>query len=128
MSKPRGLSTLEERAVRVAAPRGLRHPKNIPPEYAPLADRALQRIVDVMEENVHSKRARGVLAAAVEIREEICGPKVQKIELGGSLESILYASMSAPPPTPSLESGTIDVSRPDELAPADLSPELTSPE
>ena len=102
---PRGLSTLESRAVRVCAPRGVRHPKNIPPEYASLADRALQRIVDVMEGDVHSKKARGVLAAAVEVREELCGPKVQKIELGGSLESILYASLGPPTTPDALESG-----------------------
>jgi len=96
VGKAAGLSGLEQRAIRVVAPRGIRHPKDIPPEYAHLADRAFQRIVDVMEEEVHSKRAKGVLSAAIEIREEICGPKVQRIELNGSLEQILTASLVAP--------------------------------
>lgn len=128
MAKARGLTGLEVRAVRVCAPRGVRHPKNIPPEHAALADRALQRIVDVMEESVHSKRARGVLAAATEIREEICGPKTQKIELGGSLESILYASLVPPAAPGALDSGIVAAlpEHADELRSADASAEEPS--
>lgn len=93
--------------MRVIAPRGVRHPEGLKPEYAALADRALQRIVDVMEEEVHSKRAKGVLSAAIEIREELCGPKVQKISLEGSLEQILVASLGAPNPEhPAVNAGT----------------------
>ena len=116
MAKPIGLSTLEVKAIRVFAPRGVRHPPNMPPEHQRLADRAFQRLVDVMEEEVHSKRAKGVLTAAVEIREELCGPKTQRIELSGSLESVLYASL-VPPNLPPGDAP--------QLPPAKLADELT---
>jgi hypothetical protein len=96
-SRRSALSSLEQRAVKVCAPRGIRHPEKLDPAAAALADRALQRIVDVMEEQVHSKRAKGVLSAAIEIREEICGPKVQKLQIEGSLEQILSASLVPAP-------------------------------
>jgi hypothetical protein len=121
MAKPSGLSALEVKAVRVCVPRGVRHPKDLPPDHAALADRALQRIVDVMEEEVHSKRAKGVLSAAIEIREEICGPKTQKFEIGGSLESILTASLVPPPSLPPAEAPQLPPMRlADELAPVDV--------
>jgi hypothetical protein len=124
VGKPYGLSSLEVKAVRVIAPRGVRHPKDLDPRYAELADRALQRIVDVMEEEVHSKRAKGVLSAAIEIREELCGPKTQKFEIGGSLESILTASF-APATLPSAEGRVLNApaAPANELAPADAKEE-----
>jgi len=119
MPKPLGLSPLEVKAVRVFAPRGVRHPPNLPPEHQRLADRAFQRLVDVMEEEVHSKRAKGVLSAAIEIREELCGPKTQKIELSGSLENILTASL-VPPSLPSPTAPALPpIKLADELAPTD---------
>lgn len=106
-SRKSELSALEQKAVKVCAPRGVRHPEKLPPEHAALADRALQRIVDVMEEQVHSKRAKAVLTAAVEIRDELLGPKTKKLEIEGSLEQILVATLEGgAPQTPMVESGS----------------------
>lgn len=122
--KRRGaISGLEARAVRVLAPRGVRIPKELAPEYHDLANRALQRIVDVMEEEVHSKRAKGVLSAAIEIREELCGPKVQKISIEGSLEQILTASLAPAPNREELTQGSIPM-----LAEAVFADETLTPE
>lgn len=135
-NRPRraALKSLEQRAVRTCAPRGVRHSKDLPPEHAALADRALQRIVDVMEEEVHSKRAKAVLTAAVEIRDELLGPKTKKIEIEGSLEQILVATLEQEPSTPSLDASTPVVtvesgaiSPPNELADPDRTPELEAP-
>ncbi|QSQ14060.1 hypothetical protein [Myxococcus landrumensis] len=48
-----------------------------------LADRAFQRVVDVLEEQVYFQNAPSVLKAATIIREEICGPVAQKHEVAG---------------------------------------------
>jgi hypothetical protein len=114
---------MEQRAVKVCAPRGIRSPKDLPPEHQALADRALQRIVDVMEEEVHSKRAKGVLSAAIEIREEICGPKTQKISIEGSLEQILTASLASPASPDVLPPREVVI--PGALPPVPMADELT---
>lgn len=126
-SKKSALSSLETRAIRVAAPRGVRQPKDLSPEAAALADRALQRIVDVMEEQVHSKRAKGVLSAAIEIREEICGPKTQKIAIEGTLEQILSASLAVPIQSPEPSAGSLPPPQDPEIVPP-LADELSLPD
>lgn len=61
----------------------LRLPESASPEEEHLAGRALQRLVDVMEERVSSFQSRAVLSAATRLREEICGPLAQKHEVAG---------------------------------------------
>lgn len=80
-------------AIKAIKAAGLRVPKEATPEARELADEALQRIVDVMREDVDGFKAGGVLKAATHIRSEICGPLVQKVEAsgpdGGPLEVIV---------------------------------------
>lgn len=60
---------------------GLRVPDGTPEDVALLADRALMRIADVMEERVDFMRAGHVLKAATQLRNEVCGPIAQKLEV-----------------------------------------------
>jgi hypothetical protein len=59
-----------------------------------LADRALQRIVDVMNENVSSFHAHSVLTAARGIREEVCGKITDKLEHSGGVTLALIDPFS----------------------------------
>ena len=68
----------EVKAIRAAR---LRVPEGIHPAAEEMAQRALERIVDVMEERVHHTQAGGVLKAATRLREEACGPLLQKVAL-----------------------------------------------
>ncbi len=61
----------------------LRLPKDATPEAEYLAQRALQRIVDVMEGQVSFLEAGAVLKASTRVREEVCGPLAQKLEHAG---------------------------------------------
>jgi hypothetical protein len=63
----------------------LRVPADASEEAKELADRALQRVADVMDGKVHSSIATPVLKAATHLREEICGPIVRKIEIDGKI-------------------------------------------
>lgn len=58
----------------------LRVPEGRPEPEKAVANRAFERIIDVMEEKVPFKDAPGVLKAASILREEICGPVKQRIE------------------------------------------------
>ncbi len=71
----------EVRAIKVAK---LRVPDNAPLEVVELADRAQQRIIDIMEGAVHHTQAGFVLKAAVHLREETCGPVAQKVQHQGA--------------------------------------------
>lgn len=62
----------------------LRVPKDASPEADALAGRALQRIIDVMEEDVDGANAGNVLRAATHIREEVCGSPKQALEVTGA--------------------------------------------
>ena len=61
----------------------LRVPDGTMPEHAALADRALQRIVDVMEERVFDRQSAAVLSAARVIREEVCGGIPKPVAVSG---------------------------------------------
>lgn len=83
--RPKGsANTLELGEVKALKAIRLRVPKDADPEVAQLADRALQRIVEVMEEGVSPLHSRAVLAAATRIREEACGPLTQRLEHTGA--------------------------------------------
>jgi hypothetical protein len=73
-------NTLELGEVRAIKAAGLRIPEHATEEQRNLADRAQQRIIDVMEEGVHYLSATSVLKAATHLREEICGAVKQKVE------------------------------------------------
>lgn len=78
---PNTLKYGEVKAVKVAR---LRVPESASDAAAALADRALQRIIDVMEEDVGAFKAGMVLKAATRIREEVCGPVAQKLNIAGA--------------------------------------------
>ena len=59
---------------------GLRVPDSATPAQRELADRALQRIAAVMEENVNPMAASFVLKASTVLREEVCGQMKQRVE------------------------------------------------
>lgn len=102
------ITAAERRALRsldLETPRGIRQPRDLDPQLAAMADRAFERIVDVMEERVPEKKQKGVLTAAAMVREEILGPIAQKMEVEGNLEHILLASM-ANTPSPELDDKT----------------------
>lgn len=61
----------------------LRVPENAPEAAKALANRAFERVVDVLEEGVDFRQAGAVLKAATMVREEICGPMAQKHEVAG---------------------------------------------
>ncbi len=83
--RPEGsANTLGYGEVRAVKACRLRVPADATPEQAELADRALQRLVDVMEEKVFYQVAGTVLGAATRVREETCGPLKQKHELTGA--------------------------------------------
>lgn len=63
----------------------LRVPDDAPEEAKELADRALQRVADVMNCKVGYRQSNSVLKAAVHIREEVCGPVTRKVEVEGKI-------------------------------------------
>lgn len=71
--------------ARVIKTAGYRVPKDAPPEVAAIADRALQRYVDVMDERVEPMMAGHVLRAAEKVREEVCGPVPKEVKISGKL-------------------------------------------
>lgn len=77
-------NTLEYGEVKAVKAARLRVPEAATPEAAELADRAQQRIIDVMEDRVHYTSAPSVLKAATRLREEICGVLAQKQEISGA--------------------------------------------
>jgi hypothetical protein len=72
-------------AVKAIQSLRLRVPADASEAAKELADRALQRVADVMNCKVTSKQANSVLKAAIHIREEVCGPVTRKIEVEGKI-------------------------------------------
>lgn len=85
--KPGATNALPYGAIKAVRAVNLRVPEGAPPEVAELANRALQRVVDVMEGRVKVDSG-GVLKAATLLREEVCGPVAQKLSVGGEGEPI----------------------------------------
>lgn len=71
----------EVKALDVA---GLRVPDDASEGAKTLAAMGLGRIMDVMLERVSSFQAGSVLKAATRVREEVCGPLVQKVQHAGA--------------------------------------------
>lgn len=69
----------------VEALKALNHrvPKDAHPELAAIANTALLKLVDVMNEKIHFSAAHGVLKAAAMVRHEVCGPLAERQELTG---------------------------------------------
>lgn len=90
-------NVLPQGAVLAIKAAGLRVPQTATPAERELADRALSRIADVMEERVHSFGAFSVLTAARGLREEICGKVADKHEhdVRVTLENLVLGSMAA---------------------------------
>ena len=77
-------NTLDYGEVKALAATRLRVPANATPEAVRLADRALERIIHVMEEKVGHFQAGHVLKAATRLREEVCDPIAQKVQHAGA--------------------------------------------
>ena len=84
--RPKGPSALGYGEAQAVKSLRWRVPENAPDEVKALADRAFQRIAQVMEEGVHPSQCKAVLGAATRIREEVCGPLAQKHLVGGDPE------------------------------------------
>lgn len=99
--RPKGSkNTLNYGEVAAIAAAKLRPPSpDAPPEVHQLAARALERIADVMEEKVWERQGRNVLAAATRIREEACGPIVQKVQHAGANGEALVVEIRKEPNT-----------------------------
>lgn len=101
--RPQGSkNTLPLGAVKAIKVAGLRVPESATPQERQLADRALERIVDVMEERVFAfgGQAHAVLTAARGIREEICGKVADKHQLDGTVTIRFVSSYAEPPKEP----------------------------
>jgi hypothetical protein len=88
-------NTLDYGEVRAIGAAKLRVPESAEEGVKRLADRALERIVDVLEERVWEGQARNVMAAATRIREETCGPLTQKVEHKVQLEDLTDEQLEA---------------------------------
>lgn len=74
---------------------GFRVPKDAPPAARELADAALIRIRDVAEGRVGFRLAPSTLRAAIAIRDEVCGPVSQALEVKGTLTLEALVSAAA---------------------------------
>lgn len=82
--RPKGATNaLPAGAVAAIKAARLRVPADATPEAAQLAGRALERIIDVMEDRC-GMGSFAVLGAARALREEVCGPLKQKVEHTGA--------------------------------------------
>jgi len=75
---------------------GHRIPEDVGGKAREAAERAFDRMIEVMEEKVDCRAAPHVLKAATAIREEVCGPIVRKIQVTTSLEQMLAEAASDP--------------------------------
>lgn len=105
--RPKGVTEIFPRGTLPAlksltiAPKGVRaNGVKLTDEEAMIADRAFQRIVDVMDERVHPSAMPSVLKAATEARSEILGERVKKIEAKIGLAELLDATLEEEEPTP----------------------------
>lgn len=73
-------NTLGYGEVKATKAAKLRVPEALDEDSKRLAAHALQRIVDVMDGDVHAFDAGHVLKAATHVRLETCGPVTQKVE------------------------------------------------
>lgn len=82
--RPEGTSNaLPYGTVQAIKALNLRVPEGASDAAKALANRALERVVDVLEEAVDYRQSGAVLKAATMVREEICGPMAQKHEVAG---------------------------------------------
>jgi hypothetical protein len=98
--RPSGRNVLPYGAVK--AIKALRHrvPEGTPDKLADLADRALERVAEVMEgEILDPMLASAVLRASTRIRDEVCGPPKQVVHHEGkvTLEQLVAGSMELEP-------------------------------
>lgn len=93
--RPQGTTNVLEYGA-VSALKSLRHrvPEGIAPELADIAGEAFQRMVAVMRGEVSGSDAFPVLTAAKAIREDVCGPIKQKLEVGGPDGGALQVSIN----------------------------------
>lgn len=80
---PGGTNALRRGERPALAAAGLRVPKDAPEGYRDLADEGLETIVAAMRGEFHFTEAGPRLKAATRIREEVCGPLLQKVEHSG---------------------------------------------
>lgn len=80
---PGAKNALPQGCVAAIKAANLRVPDKAPQAHRDLANRALERIADVMEDKVSSLTAFAVLTAARTLREEVCGPVPKKLEHSG---------------------------------------------
>ena len=95
--KPGTLNTLPYGVVQALKAQRLRVPADASPEAADLAGRSLERLVDVLEGRVHSKKAANVLKAATYLREQVCGPMTKKLEVQQATTVNVVNPYAAPP-------------------------------
>lgn len=82
--RPEGTSNaLPYGTVQAIKALNLRVPEGASDAAKALANRALERVVDVLEEGVDFRQAGSVLKAATLLREEVCGAMAQKHEVAG---------------------------------------------
>lgn len=86
-------SPLELGEVRAMKLSRLKVPEDASDDEATLANECVQRMADVMREQVNSFQARNVLASACSLRELICGKQAQTLKHagadGGTLEVVV---------------------------------------
>jgi hypothetical protein len=90
----RGLTAADYEAIRAAK---VRIPEKATPVEVTLAQRSLERMVEIMEGRVPFRKANAALKATVALREEICGPIQRTVNVQGglSLEALVSAATAA---------------------------------
>jgi len=81
MKKERKKNDLPLGTVKLLKQLRYRVPESAPPEIAAVADRAFERLVNVMEGKVSFRQAPSVLKAASLLREEVCGPVPKELNI-----------------------------------------------
>lgn len=83
--RPEGASNaLPYGTVQAIKALNLRVPEGASDAAKALANRALERVVDVLEEGVDFRQAGSVLKAATMLREEVCGAVAQTLQHAGA--------------------------------------------
>ncbi len=81
--KPGGFNPLPQGTVRAIHAARLRLPEGVHPAAEALAQKALGRLEDVLDDRVDPFMVTGLLKAVAMAREEVCGPLPTKTEVTG---------------------------------------------
>lgn len=95
--RPQGsLGALPRGSVAAVKTLRWRVPESAPDQIAEIADEAFEAIVSVMRQEVDPALVNASLKAATVLREEICGPQKQQVEVQHSYAQLVEESLAVP--------------------------------